>query len=53
MGACISLAKPSKNDPEVQRSKSIDKQIKADEKKMKSEVKVLLLGRYYPWFFST
>lgn len=47
MGACISLVKPSKNDPEVQRSKSIDKQIKADEKKMKSEVKVLLLGRYY------
>ncbi|CAO3698604.1 hypothetical protein CU097_007669 [Rhizopus azygosporus] len=44
MGACISLVKPSKNDPEVQRSKSIDKQIKADEKKMKSEVKVLLLG---------
>ncbi|EIE90802.1 hypothetical protein G6F46_013275 [Rhizopus delemar] len=45
MGSCISiLLKNNKNDPEAQKSKSIDKKIKADEKRLRSEVKVLLLG---------
>ncbi|KAG1471746.1 hypothetical protein G6F56_001947 [Rhizopus delemar] len=45
MGVCASISlKSNKNDPESQKSKSIDKQIKADEKRLRSEVKVLLLG---------
>ncbi|KAG0816212.1 hypothetical protein G6F18_003395 [Rhizopus arrhizus] len=45
MGSCTSiLLRNNKNDPEAQKSKSIDKKIKADEKRLRSEVKVLLLG---------
>lgn len=46
MGSCTSiLLRNNKNDPEAQKSKSIDKKIKADEKRLRSEVKVLLLGK--------
>ncbi|KAI9282361.1 guanine nucleotide binding protein, alpha subunit [Sporodiniella umbellata] len=45
MGNCRSVSlRSSKNSQEAQKSKRIDKQIKADEKRLRSEVKVLLLG---------
>lgn len=53
MGVCASISlKSNKNDPESQKSKSIDKQIKADEKRLRSEVKVLLLGRKLSLIFA-
>lgn len=46
MGVCISLCSQNeKDDSEYRKSRSIDKQIKSDEKKMKSEIKMLLLGK--------
>jgi hypothetical protein len=43
----------SSGHPESYRSKQIDKQIKADEKMAKTEVKLLLLGTYCGWGFGT
>lgn len=46
MGVCLSLcSQDKKDDSEYRKSRSIDKQIKSDEKKMKSEIKMLLLGK--------
>lgn len=34
-----------KDDPDVKRSREIEKQLREDEKRMAKEVKILLLGR--------
>lgn len=45
MGNCASHCHKQENySPDVQSNKLIDKQIKADERKFRSEVKLLLLG---------
>ncbi|KAI8384501.1 heterotrimeric G-protein alpha subunit (G-alpha, GPA2) [Radiomyces spectabilis] len=45
MGNCTSLRDlVGRNSPDATQSHIIDKQIKADEKRMKTEVKILLLG---------
>lgn len=45
MGNCIhSGSKLEGHNPDIQTNKNIERQIKADEKKLRSEVKLLLLG---------
>ena len=36
----------------VERSKMIDKNLKADGERSAREVKLLLLGKYYLWFYT-
>lgn len=43
MGQCC--AKESLDVHEIETNRSIDKQIKTDERRMKTEVKLLLLGK--------
>jgi hypothetical protein len=49
MGNCASRTTTKHVSPTVVRNKEIDKQIKEDAKKLKTEVKLLLLGK--PSFF--
>lgn len=46
MGNCTSSSHGSKSqlNPDTQKNRLIDKQIKADEKRLRTEVKLLLLG---------
>ena len=49
MGSCCSTgSSPSGDNKESEQSRTIDKQIKSDEKRMKTEVKLLLLGKLFP-----
>lgn len=57
MGNCTSSSHGSKSQlhPDTQKNRLIDRQIKADEKRLRTEVKLLLLGRdhlfkYYAYF---
>lgn len=46
MGNCTSSSHSSKSqlNPDIQNNRLIDKQIKADERRLRTEVKLLLLG---------
>ncbi|KAI8967875.1 guanine nucleotide binding protein, alpha subunit [Mycotypha africana] len=44
MGNCVSFTHKRDANPDAQKNRLIDKQIKADEKRLKQEVKLLLLG---------
>jgi guanine nucleotide-binding protein subunit alpha len=51
MGNCASRTTAKHVSPTVVRNKEIDKQIKQDAKKLKTEVKLLLLGKPFFFFF--
>lgn len=44
MGNCASNTSAEGPNPDVQTNRMIERQIKADEKKLRTEVKLLLLG---------
>lgn len=47
MGNCVNKgSKLEIHNPDAQANKTIERQIKADEKKLRTEVKILLLGIY-------
>ena len=39
----------NKEDPELKKSREIEKQLREDQKRMAKEVKLLLLGIFYSW----
>lgn len=44
MGGCVSCVNSGGENTEEARSRAIDKQIREDQKQMKTQVKLLLLG---------